>query len=154
MTDGPLDEPAIGLTAEAQEGVISPADAPVAAFDFGTTPQEQLEGEPLDGRLSRELPDDTLEQIEALETGAADVGDDADELGATSEPAGRIVEPDEGARTDDETDVIGRDTGADDAAFSSEELAMHIVDEEYAGLTDDPDGYVTDTSTADSVTTD
>lgn len=34
-----------------------PGDQPVAVDDFGTTPQEQYEGESLDGRLAREQPD-------------------------------------------------------------------------------------------------
>ncbi|HVE99473.1 MAG TPA: DUF5709 domain-containing protein [Mycobacteriales bacterium] len=146
MTERTMREPTTGLTAEAQEGVTTPADRPVAAFDFGTTVQEQIDGEPLDGRLKREVPDATLELIEALETGAPDT---EDLLGAGSPTAGRLVEPDEGARTDDEADVIGRDAGLDDSAFSNEELAMHVVDEDDAGLTDDPDGYVTDPAATD-----
>jgi hypothetical protein len=35
-----------------------PGDAPVAADDYGTTAGEQIQGEPLDGRLSREEPED------------------------------------------------------------------------------------------------
>ena len=146
MTERTMREPTTGLTAEAQEGVTTPADRPVAAFEFGTTVQEQIEGEPLEGRLRREVPDVTLEQIEAIETGAADT---EDLLGAGGPAAGRLVDPDEGARTDDEPDVIGRDTGLDDAAFSNEELAMHVVDEDDAGLTDDPDGYVDDSAATD-----
>ncbi len=37
------------------EGVLEPPhDYPLAVEDFGTTPQEQLEGESLDGQLARE----------------------------------------------------------------------------------------------------
>jgi hypothetical protein len=35
-----------------------PGDRPSAADDFGTTAFEQAEGESLDGRLAREIPDD------------------------------------------------------------------------------------------------
>lgn len=35
-----------------------PGDRPVAAEDFGTTAGEQIEGEPLDGRLAREEPEE------------------------------------------------------------------------------------------------
>ena len=35
-----------------------PGERPGAAVDFGTTAREQSEGESLDGRLARELPDD------------------------------------------------------------------------------------------------
>ena len=140
-----LDEPTAGLTAEAQEGVVTPADRPVAAFEYGTTVKEQIDGEPHDLKVSRELRDDTLETIEAIESGGPDSATDS-ELGAQ---AGRIVELDEGARTDDEKDAVARDAGADDESFSSEELAMHVVAEDDAGLTDDPDGYVTDDGPTD-----
>ncbi len=137
-------EPTTGLTAEPQEGVTSPADRPVASLDFGTTTREQHEGEPLDGRIARELPDPTLEAIEALETGAPDpgIGADEDTVGVGTAASGRLVEPDEGARTDTDADAIATDVGIDDGALSSEEAAMHIVDADDAGLTDDPDGYV------------
>jgi hypothetical protein len=35
-----------------------PADHPIAVDDFGTTLEEQLEGEPLAGRLAREIPEE------------------------------------------------------------------------------------------------
>ena len=35
-----------------------PGERPTASADFGTTAAEQAEGESLDGRLARELPDD------------------------------------------------------------------------------------------------
>jgi hypothetical protein len=35
-----------------------PADHPVAVDDFGTTADEQLQGEPLDQRVEREVPED------------------------------------------------------------------------------------------------
>jgi len=141
-----MSEPTTGLTAEAQEGVSTPADHPVAAFEYGTTTREQAEGEPLDGRLARENHDPTLEAIEAIESGAADPGFNADDetVGVGTALAGRLVEPDEGARTDTEADVVASDVGSDDAAFSNEELAMHVVSDADAGLTDDPDGYVDD----------
>jgi hypothetical protein len=34
-----------------------PGDRPMAIDDFGTTAEEQVEGEPLDGRLDREEPE-------------------------------------------------------------------------------------------------
>jgi Family of unknown function (DUF5709) len=35
-----------------------PGDRPLAADDFGTTVEEQIEGEPLDSRLGREVPEE------------------------------------------------------------------------------------------------
>ena len=44
--------------AEDPEFVAMPGERPTASVDFGTTALEQAEGESLDGRLARELPDD------------------------------------------------------------------------------------------------
>ena len=42
---------------------------------------------------------------------------------------GRLVETDEGARTDTEADLVAGDVGTDLGAYSAEESAMHIVEE-------------------------
>jgi len=144
----PRTEPTTGLTAEASEGVTSPADRPIAALAFGTTADEQLAGEPLDGRLVRERPDPVLEEIERLASGSAVDPYPTESLGASGASAGRLVDIDEGVRTDDVAEAIGVDVGSDDGAFSAEEAAMHIVAEDEAGLTDDPDGYLTGTKSA------
>ena len=44
--------------AEDPEFAPLPGEQPAASVDFGTTSVEQAEGESLDGRLARELPDD------------------------------------------------------------------------------------------------
>ena len=61
-------------------------------------------------------------------------GDD-DELAepgslAGDERAGRLVDPDEGVRTDAEKDLVGLDVGIDGAAAGAEEAAMHVIDED------------------------
>ena len=60
-----------------------PTDRPLASTDFGTTANEQLEGEPLEDRLRREEPD----VIEALDapTVADPVAAEAGLGGATAE---------------------------------------------------------------------
>ena len=82
-----------------------PHDSPLAAEGWGTTAAEQHEGEPLAGRLAREVPDDVY----------------------PPEPpeVGRLVEPDEGAHTDTEKDMIASDSG-DRAGLSAEEAALHL----------------------------
>jgi hypothetical protein len=57
--EGPL--PAKILTGDPQEGIYPPQDDYVAADAFGITPSEEREGESLDEKLARELPDPTLE---------------------------------------------------------------------------------------------
>ena len=51
-----------------------PADHPVAVDDYGTTVDEEVQGEPLDGRLSREEPDEqpAFGADEPARRGAAD----------------------------------------------------------------------------------
>ena len=44
--------------AEDPEFAPLPGERPGASIDFGTTSEEQAEGESLDGRLAREIPDD------------------------------------------------------------------------------------------------
>src|SRR4051812_17211653 len=69
-----------------------PHDSPLGAEGFGTTPAEQHDGEPLSGRLAREQA-----EVNAYPEEPRDVG--------------RVVEPDEGARSDTEPDMIGTDSG-------------------------------------------
>lgn len=111
--DDPLDE---GL---------SPPERAWAVNDWGTTPREEAEGEGLDRRLAREVPDSWGE-------------DEGDGLGDTSDTdgeliddeigdprAGRLVDVEEG-EADGELDA--EDVGVDGAAASAEEAAVHVVE--------------------------
>lgn len=103
-----------------------PHDTAVAADDFGTTAQEMRDGESLGGRIAREQPDVL-----------ADAGVPADESATADTPfadragqgVGRLVEPDEGARTDAEKDLVARDAGTDLGGYTAEESAMHVEPE-------------------------
>ena len=81
-----------------------PHDSPVGAEGWGTTPEEQQQGEPLAGRLAREA-------VDAYPEEPRDVG--------------RLVEPDEGAHSDTKPDLVASDSG-DIAALSAEEAALHL----------------------------
>lgn len=108
------------------EGLDPPHDTALAVDDYGTTPAEMRSGEPLDGRLAREQPDL-----------ASETGGGADESGTSGEPIseragqgiGRLVEPDEGARSDTESDLVATDVGTDLGGYSAEEAAMHLAPE-------------------------
>jgi hypothetical protein len=68
--EGPLPEKA--MTGDPQEGLAPPNERPRASVDFGTTAEEQREGESLDMRIAREEPDmldevDPVDEIEASE---------------------------------------------------------------------------------------
>lgn len=112
------------ITGDPQEEMAVPAERPVAATDYGTTPEEERHDEPLDGRLAREEPD-MLQRA----TREADESPDADQPYPEDpeEKVGRIVETDEGARTDDEASAVANDVGTDKGGFSAEERAMHVV---------------------------
>jgi hypothetical protein len=89
------------------DGEVPPGDRPKGVDEFGTTAQEERQGEPLADRVKREQPD--------VERGAR-------------EDVGRLVEPDGGMiDVDREPAAIAMET-EDDGALSAEEAAMHITD--------------------------
>jgi hypothetical protein len=114
----------------------SPAEKPWAVDDWGTTPREEAEGESLDGRLARELPD-TLAETDEDGDGLGDNTDSDgelydDEVGDTR--AGRLVS--ESYIAEDAVSVGGQDrdaglqasdVGIDGAGASAEEAAVHVV---------------------------
>jgi hypothetical protein len=123
-------------------GVIPP-ERWSAGIRYGTTEEEQAEGESLDQLLAEEEPDDTEEELEdALELDDEepedvedfDEGDeDVDGLLLDDGPdprAGRLVAEDEGAHPDEEEDLVARDVGIDGGAATAEEAAMHVVEED------------------------
>ena len=100
---------------EPEETRYDPPDhEPKAATRWGTTLEEQREGEPLD---------------RAACPGGAGLGAE-DCRAATPNRAGRLVQPDEGAHTDTESDAVATDVGPAGYASSAEEAAVHIVDED------------------------
>jgi hypothetical protein len=109
------------ISGDTQEEMPVPGETPTAVDDWGTTVEEERAGEPLDVRLSREVPD-------------VDASTDADESPDADNPypvdrderVGRLVEPDEGAREDTEPDAVAVEVGTDLGGFSAEERAMHI----------------------------
>lgn len=145
LRDGDPEAPPMDRGAEA-------SDRPLGAEKHGTTHAEAEEGESLDDRLAEEVPDvgehDPVDDIVAdhPETFAQDAADaeeteesvlddaygDAALDGGDDlrEDVGRLVEPDEGAHTDTEKDVVATDVGIDGGGVSAEESAMHIEEEQ------------------------
>ena len=123
-------------------GVATP-DRWSAGMRYGTTSEEEQEGESLDQHLAEEEPDDAFDtgdedddedEESGYFTGDEDIADeDIDGLLLDDGPdprAGRLVAEDEGAHTVDEADLVARDTGIDGGAASAEEAAVHVVDED------------------------
>lgn len=96
-----------------------PGDRPVGVDDYGTTPEEERENEPLDGRLNREMPDPT----QAADPVAAVAMDE------TSRETARLVQPDEGVHEDTESDEVADEVGQDAGGFTAEESAVRVEHE-------------------------
>jgi hypothetical protein len=124
----------------------SPPEKPRGVDAFGTTVEEQRQGENLEQRIRQEEPDpNTAYGAPENESGLDEEedrvgGDDPDSIAAEDDfigdaevgdmRAGRLVAPDEGAHEDVDHEMVGRDVGVNGAAASAEEAAMHIIDEE------------------------
>jgi hypothetical protein len=106
-------------TGDQQEGLLPPGDEPRAAEGFGTTAEEQREGESLEEKLEEETPDRNPREPRHM---------------------GRLVEEGSGL-TDREKDEVAEEADADRAGFTAEEAAMR-EDEEPGGVTGGPDQYV------------
>lgn len=103
-----------------------PGDRPIAVDDFGTTAEEQIEGEPLAGRLAREVPE---EQVV---------------FGPDERPIGGIRIPEEaGDEPDDRrlTDETGLGVGAD---LDTEYEPGPGVDADWPAQPEEPSGAVWD----------
>ena len=99
---------------EELEARIEQADRPFASESFGTTAEEQEEGEPFDQRLAEERPDSpSVDSTLAIE--------DADGL-------------------DDEAELVGQGTLERDPFVAPEEAAM-TVRERAPGAVDHPDDH-------------
>jgi Family of unknown function (DUF5709) len=113
----------------------SPQDRPWAVDDWGTTDLEEEEGESLDGRLAREVPDARTDDADGEGDGIGDLpGGEGelrdDEVGDAR--SGRLAESDAGSESaaDTEPDLEAWDEGVDGGAASAEEAAIHVVDDE------------------------
>jgi Family of unknown function (DUF5709) len=135
LTGGPGDDPT--------ERGVAPPERWSEGMKFGSTAEEQREGESLDQLLAEEEPDPALEDLDLTsdDEDEARSGDDdedaADEyvdgllLDDGPDPrAGRLVAQDEGAHPDAEADLVARDVGIDDGAATAEEAAVHVVEED------------------------
>ncbi len=126
IPDPGFSDPSQIVAGDTEATIEPPHDTAIAVDEWGTTAAEQAEGEPLDSRLSREEPD-VLAAVDlpADESEGADTPFDE----RAGQGVGRLVESDEGARTDTEADMVAGDVGTDLGGYSAEESAMHIEPE-------------------------
>jgi len=104
---------------------IAPPDRWSRGVGFGTTAEEEQEGESLDQLLAEEEPEADPYADEDEPAPAAGLDD--------SEPeprAGRLVADDEGAHVDQEPDLVAHDVGIDAGGAGAEEAAVHVEDDD------------------------
>lgn len=107
--------PTMVFSGDTNDGVLPPRTFPLAVEDWGTTAAEQREGESVERRAAREMPEHERPNIHA----------------------GRLVEPgagEDGVDGDVEKQEIATTAGYDDGGYSAEEQAMRIT-EDPPGLT-------------------
>jgi len=122
---------------------VAPPERWSAAMRFGSTADEQDEGESLDQLLAEEEPDTPLDVDDELPEDSDDE-DEADEyldgllLDDGPDPrAGRLVAEDEGAHAVGEADLVARDAGIDGGAATAEEAAVHVVEDDDTDIRSD-----------------
>jgi hypothetical protein len=130
------DDARSGREADGPDPASLPADEPLGMNRFGTTAEEQRQGESLDAKVARETADTPVENPYADPGELADeaVGEDAArqapidadvldsepaEPGADLGPVGRLVETERGEGT-------AYDAGVDSGGATAEERAMHL----------------------------
>jgi hypothetical protein len=94
-----------------------PPDRPYAVDEHGVTGQEMADGEPMDQRLARELPE---------------------ELPIDPDRSGRLTIAGQGAALETADDIEGVDVGIDGGAASAEEAAVHVSTDPVSGYESEP----------------
>ena len=148
LEDYSVQDPADSLLAEPEvdplDRGVAPPERWSAAMKFGSTADEQEEGESLDELLAEEEPDDALDPDDDDLPEDDEDTDEAEEyldgllLDDGPDPrAGRLVAEDEGAHPDEEADLVARDVGIDGGAASAEEAALHVVEDDDTDIRSD-----------------
>ena len=122
-----LDEPDLDDVLDAG---YSPPEKPLGVSKYGTTGEEQREGESLDRRLAQEVPEE--DPLLADPAGAGPEDNGPEEVDAGDERAGRVAVADEEPGSARNNRVLGRDVGIDGGAASAEEAAVHIQEDDGA----------------------
>jgi hypothetical protein len=150
LTDYDLQEPSDSLEpdlgADPFDRGVAPPEGWSAGMRFGTTAEEQEEGESLDRALAEEEPDIAFDPDDEPPDDPAGDEDAADEyvdgllLDDGADPrAGRLVAEDEGAHPVAEADLVARDAGISGGGSSAEEAAVHIVETDDTDVRSDDD---------------
>lgn len=117
------------LDDQMEEG-YSPPERPLGVDRFGTTGEEEREGESLDQRLAQEVADVQPPDGDGIGDVAEGEGEPQERIDGDAR-AGRLTAADDA--TGRNTDVFAEDVGIDGGAASAEEAAVHVADEEDGG---------------------
>ncbi|MET8378188.1 DUF5709 domain-containing protein [Streptomyces microflavus] len=117
------------LDDQMEEG-YSPPERPLGVDKFGTTGEEEREGESLDQRLAQEVADVQPPDGDGIGDVAEGEGEPQERIDGDAR-AGRLTAADDA--TGRNTDVFAEDVGIDGGAASAEETAVHVADEEDGG---------------------
>ncbi len=101
----------------------SPPERWSAAESFGSTAEEQRQGESMDQRIAQEEPE--------RDPYADEEDDYIDDGEVGTKRAGRLVDASNGSGEDQESELWGLDVGIDGAGASAEEAAVHVIDDAY-----------------------
>ncbi|MEJ8633114.1 MULTISPECIES: DUF5709 domain-containing protein [Streptomyces] len=112
-----------------EEG-YSPPERPLGVGKYGTTGEEQREGESLDQRLAQETPDVEPEPGDGIGDLPRGEGEPLDDEAGDAR-SGRLTQ--DGYASRQHNDVTARDVGIDGGAASAEEAAMHTIPDEEDG---------------------
>ena len=105
-------------------GDMPMGDQPMGVASWGTTANEEAQGEPLEVRLMQEEPD---------------------VVSRADDTAGQLLEPGaEGGIADTEASMVADENPVLEDSLAPEEAAMHVVDELPGGTTDAGPGYLDD----------
>ena len=113
------------LRADVLDTGIDAGEGYRGATRYGTTAEEERQGESLDQLLAEEEPDVGVGDDEEW----SDEDDPRDDDHVPDPRSGRLVAPDEGAHSDDEKDVVAQDVGIDGGGAAAEEAAIHLVED-------------------------
>jgi hypothetical protein len=114
-------------------GVVTP-DRWSAAMKFGSSAEEQQDGESLDELLAEEEPDET-DDVNDEEPGGVGWDENATEreIGRmvrdpTADPrSGRLIADDEAPFLPGDPDLVAYDAGIDGGGATAEEAAIHVI---------------------------
>lgn len=107
----------------------SPPERPWAVDDWGTTSYEEAQGEGLDRRIARELPE-SWDHEDTNDDGLGDTSDTDGELRDSevgTARSGRLTDGGDGAG---DHELYAQEVGIDGAGASAEEAAVHVVDDD------------------------